>query len=180
MVYINHQYKIIVLENPKSGSTSLVKSLEKSLRVIIRSNINRIKNIHMTVDEAKHEFAEYWDTYTKITTIRDPLKRFISSALMRSHIARYDISHLEHGTPLNIEKLENHYIKNKDSYCFCRSQDEYTTGMDILIHIDHFQEDYKNFCDKLGIPSIIVPHLNKNKNKIETDIDFKKIYNKIY
>jgi hypothetical protein len=95
MVYINHQYKIIVLENPKSGSTSLVKSLEKSLCVSIRSNIHRIKNIHMTVSEAKHEFAEYWDSYLKITTIRDPMKRFISYALMRSHISLYDINHIE-------------------------------------------------------------------------------------
>ena len=177
MVYINHRYKIIVLENPKSGSTSLIKSLEKSLNVSIRSNINRNKNIHMTSFEAQKEFAEYWDTYTKITTVRDPLERFISSVLMTGNIARYDPDHLQHGTPLNIEKLENYYIKDK--CCYCRSQNDYTTGMDILIHIDNFQKDYDFLCDKLGIPSIIVPHLNKNKNKIETDIDFSKIYTRI-
>jgi hypothetical protein len=180
MVYINHRYKIIVLENPKSGSTSLMKSLEKSLNINIRSNVNRNKNIHMTSFEAQKEFAEYWDIYLKITSVRDPLERFISSVLMTGNIARYDPEHLQHGTPLNVESIVKYYIKNKDKCCYCRSQNDYTTGMDILINIDNFQEDYDSLCDKLGILKISIPHLNKNKNKIQTDIDYLKIYTRIY
>lgn len=181
MVYIDHQYKIIVLENPKSGSTSLIKSLEKSLRVTIRRNIHRHKNIHMTAKEAMHEFAEYWDTYLKITTLRNPLERFISSALMPGHIARYDPDHLQHETSLNADAIVKYYIKNKDSYVFCRSQDEYTTGMDVLIRIDHFQEDYDALCDRVGMPRTIVAHFNKNNKKTGFNhIDFASIYERIY
>ena len=132
----------------------------------------------MTAQEAKHEFAEHWGTYLKITTFRDPLERFISSMLMTGNIARYDPAHLQYGTPLNVDAIEKYYIKNKDTCCYCRSQDDYTTDMDILIRISHFQEDYNSLCNKLNIPSITIPHLNKNKKRIETDIkNFLKIYN---
>ena len=179
MVYIDHRYKLIVIENPKSGSTTLLKCLEESLNIKI-SRKTSIKRIHLQSHEAREEYKDYWDTYLKVSTYRDPLERFISSALISGVIAKYDISHLEHGTPLDIVKLENFYKTNKDTYCYCVDQCMYTTGMDFLVRVSHFQEDYDKLSDMLKVPKIQVPHLNKNSIGINKIIDFKLLFNKIY
>jgi hypothetical protein len=47
MVYINDEYKFIFIENPKSGSTSIIRTLSKSLGVPI-SRTPFLKNAHQT------------------------------------------------------------------------------------------------------------------------------------
>ncbi len=56
----------------------------------------------------------------------------------------------------------------------------YTTGMDVLIRVSHFQEDYDKLCNMLNVPKIQVPHLNKNSNGINNSIDFNELFNEIY
>ena len=46
--------------------------------------------------------------------------------------------------------------------------------------VSHFQEDYDKLCNKLNLPKIQVPHLNKNSIGINKIIDFKLLFNKIY
>lgn len=178
MVYINHEYHFIIIENPKSGSTTLLDALSKSLDVDI-SRKSRCNYIHLTSQEAKKDYSEYWDSYLKVTTYREPFKRFCSSVLMRNHIAHFDINHIEKGSPINFNKFLKHYQENKEKCCFCKSQEQFTNGMDYLINIDNFQEDYNTFCDKLGIPKIKVQHLNENKNKKINVNLLKSIYNNL-
>lgn len=45
MVYVNHEYRFIVIENPKSGSTTLLDALSKSLGINI-SRTKRCNYIH--------------------------------------------------------------------------------------------------------------------------------------
>lgn len=186
MVYINHDYRFIVIENPKSGSTTLLDVLGRSLGLTIPRK-TRLRVIHMTVKEAKLEYGCYWDLYLKISTYRDPIQRFISSAFMRVAVAHYDISYVEHGTPLDLVKLETFYLKNKSDYCYCRPQTDYIAEMDYLVHLDNFQADYNRLCVKLGIPTVSVPVLNKNpkldkksKNNLYNLDQMKSLYNRIY
>ncbi len=163
MVFIDHEHRIIVIENPKSGSTTLIKSLELALGVKIPRT--SMKVIHATSEDARKMFSEHWDQYLKISTVRDPFERFVSSALMRAHVARYDINHIESGSPVDIDKLKENFKKYKYTYCFCRPQQQYTSGMDVLVRVDHFQEDFDALCDRLGKPRITVPHMNKNQSE---------------
>jgi hypothetical protein len=180
MVYINHEYHFIVIENPKSGSTTLLDVLGRSLGITIPRK-TRLRVIHMTVNEAKLEYSQYWDIYLKISTYRDPIQRFISSSFMSATVAHYDISYIEHGTPLDLSKLETFYLKNKSDYCYCRPQSDYTDNMDYLIHLDNFQEDYNILCTKLGIPTVSVSVLNKNpKLKLYKLGQMKSLYDRIY
>ena len=58
MVYINHEYRLIVIENPKSGSTTLIDVLGQSLKQkILRKT--KLAFIHMTAREAKELYREY-------------------------------------------------------------------------------------------------------------------------
>ena len=98
MVYINHEHKIIVIENPKAGSTTLVNSIETALGVTIS------------------------------------------------------------------RKFRNNY----------------TTGIDVLVHIDNFQEEFDNLCDRLNIGHIVVPHLNKNQSSYITDPSLKELFDRVY
>jgi len=180
MVYINHEYRLIVIENPKSGSTTLVDTLGQSLKLKIPRK-TKLAVIHMTSKEAKELYKKYWDTYLKVTTYRDPLKRFISSSFMPAAIANYDISHIEHNTPLDTVKLEQFYKNRIDNYCFCRRQTDYTDDMDFLIRLDNFQEDYNLLCDRLGIEKVNVPVRNKNTRDPLVDTDtMKEVYCRIY
>ena len=175
MVYINHEYKIIVIENPKSGSTTLLDALSKSLGVDI-SRKSRCNYIHLTSADAKKDYLDYWDSYLKVTTYREPFKRFCSSILMRNHIAHFDIEHIETGSPINFNKFIKHYQQNKEMCCFCKSQEQFTNGVDHLIDVDNFQEDFDKLCDKLCVPKIIVPHLNKNYKTAATSSQLRAVF----
>jgi hypothetical protein len=180
MVYIDHTHRIIVIENPKSGSTTLIRCLDLVLGLQIPRTLP-IKIIHTTSEDAQKMYSEYWNDYLKISTIRDPFERFVSSALMRAHIARYDIQHIECGTPVDTNKMKEYFKKYKYSYCYCRPQECYTSGMDVLISVDNFQDDFDKLCDRLHFPRIIVPHLNKKQSgELVVDISImKSIYNEI-
>ena len=75
MVYVNDQYRLIFIENPKTASTALLKALERALKVKIKREVSPAL-AHLTVDQVKHKYADKWESYLKVSTHRDPFKRF--------------------------------------------------------------------------------------------------------
>ena len=157
MVYINDEYHFIFIENPKSGSTSILCALEKSLgQKITREILPR--TAHMTSYEIKKMYPDKWEKYFKVTTFRDPFKRFCSAVNYEKHEYTDLIEHL----------------KCPRECPYCITQDRYTRDCDFIINIDNIQQDYNTFCDDVGIKSSIIEHRNKSKKKKRFDENYLK------
>ena len=132
MVYVNRQHRFIFIENPKSGSTSILVAFEKLFKIKF---ISRIPSAHKTVDQVKREIQpEIWNEYLKVSTYRDPIERAISA--------------------------KKELLKDP---VFSLPQEEFTKEMDFLIKLDTFQEDFDIFCQKIGVESIQLQHVNKSR-----------------
>ena len=172
MVYINDQFKIIFIENPKSGSTSILMALQKVLNY--RQTSRTPEKAHQTCDEIKQQFPDKWKEYLKVSTFRDPVSRFISSMKFKTHITYYYRTEKE---------ILNHFKINKKCV-YCVPQEEFTNGCDVILHLDTLQEDFDKLCEKLCVKTTRINHLNSshiknNLNKIPKEI-LTKIFNENY
>jgi len=154
MVYISHRYRFIFIENPKSGSTSILNALQKSLNEKFQREMFP-QVAHITPYELKKKISpDTWRDYLKVTTTRDPFDRFCSS--MNFSLHKFD------KTP---DGLAKHQKVNK--YCiYCLPQSEFTRECDFLINLNNIQEDYNTFCEKVGIPKTVVKNCNVSKKKV--------------
>ena len=172
MVYINDQYRFIFIENPKSGSTSILKALSESLNIPI-NRTPHLQNAHQTCDQIKQSYPDKWDEYLKVTTWRDPYNRFCSSV-------NYPRHHHLRGL-CNFEQMKQHierqypYDTLKPFCQYCISQEKFTDGVNFIIKTDSIQEDYNQFCLKVGIPSVPIKNINTNNVKIYTEDQIKEL-----
>lgn len=165
MVYINDQYKFIFVENPKSGSTSLLKALEQTLGIQIVRDAH-VAIAHLTVDQIKQKWPEKWKVYLKVSSYRDPFKRFCSALNFNKHL-----------TPqfhTDEEYLWHLKVPRKCPYCI--PQHEFTKECDVLIRLDHMQEDFEALCTKLGIPLVEVPKANISRRKYKKNLNYEKLF----
>jgi len=171
MVYINDNYKFIFIENPKSGSTSILKALERALKIKIKRETSP-SMAHMTVDQVKNMCPEKWSSYLKVSTFRDPFKRFCSSINYRLH---------QQKNYRTEEDLVRH-LKNPNRCPYCRKQEDYTKECDFLIRLDTIQSDFDTFCNKIGISSVKVEKENSStyrKKSYELNFNYQYLYEKI-
>jgi len=104
---INHEKKLIFIHSPKNAGTSIIKAMG-------------VENLYIdkTIEEYKKHYKDYWNDYTKFTSIRDPIDRFISA---------YKFARMKESgwfSATGEEGLEKH-----DHYDLCNSMDinEYTS-----------------------------------------------------
>jgi len=104
---INHEKKLIFIHIRKNAGTSIIKAMG-------------VENLYMdkTIEEYKEQYKNYWNDYTKFTSIRDPIDRFISA---------YKFARMKESgwfSATGEEGLEKH-----DHYDLCNSMDinEYTS-----------------------------------------------------
>jgi len=104
---INHEKKLIFIHIPKNAGTSIIKAMG-------------VENLYIdkTIEEYKKHYKDYWNDYTKFTSIRDPIDRFISA---------YKFARMKESgwfSATGEEGLEKH-----DHYDLCNSMDinEYTS-----------------------------------------------------
>jgi hypothetical protein len=149
MVYIDDDYRFIFIDNPKSGSTAITNAL----RIAIGKQIPRgsPKEVHLTSQQIRTLFPDKWATYLKVTTWRDPLRRFASAVNYGSHyFNNYS----------NKDELIEH-IKKQTDCVYCLPQEAFTDGCDFLIRLDTIQKDFNEFCKKIGVDSVHVSVDNK-------------------
>jgi len=174
MVYINDVYRFIFIENPKSGSTAILSALSRSLGIQPIQRDLKKQNAHLTCKEVKELVGlERWNSYYKVSTYRDPLKRFLSSANYPRHsMLRGFRTFDEYQTHLN------DVLSGKSKCQYCIPQSEYL-DVDFLIHTDTIQEGYDTVCNKIGIPSVDIKQINKNSTKLFDTERLTEIYNQI-
>ena len=159
MVYINDQFKFIFIENAKSGSTAILKALSQSLNVVIKRT-PELQNAHQTCDQLKELYPDKWKNYLKVTTYRDPIERFKSSA-------NYPRHHQLRGIK-SFEQFKTH-ILSPEKCQYCIPQSEFLKEINVIIHLNTIQIDYNSFCQQVGIPSVKVDTTNKNNQKIYSE-----------
>jgi hypothetical protein len=153
MVYINDQHRFIFIENPKSGSTCILKALEKSLK----NSINRPgpSKAHLTCEQIKQQFPDKWRDYLKVTTFREPFQRFCSSIRFKEHVTYY----------YKTEKDILYHMEKNKNCVYCLPQEHFTNGCDIVLNLDTLQTDFDNLCNVLGIETTKIKSVNKSDVK---------------
>ena len=145
MVFINDQYRLIFIENPKSGSTTVYKTLEKILGSCPRKNPEQA---HQTCEEIEKEYPDKWKSYLKVSTYRDPYRRFCSAVNYPKH---YDSTY---------NSIET-FLKHQNNKCvYCKSQSEFTNGCDMIIKLETIQQDFDRLCKMIGVKSIKLERQN--------------------
>ena len=166
MVYINDHHKFIFIDNPKSGSTSITNALREALRVPIPRGAP--KDVHLTSAQIKAQWPDKWETYIKVTTFRDPFRRFCSAVNFGSHyFNKYS----------TIPELEEH-IKSQTDCVYCLPQEAFTDGCDFIIHLDTMQKDFDRFCKKIGIDPVQVS-VDNSKQTTRKFFNLEEVFHKL-
>ena len=182
MVYINDDYRFIFVENPKSGSTSIIKAIEKTLNLKIERDI---WSSHQNIYEIKEMFPEKWKEYTVISTTRNRFDRFYSCMNFEPHGKRTitpngQLDYIyEYDT---IPKLKKH-IENPGSCIWCLPQELFTEECDIVLDINrNLQQQWNKIHYELGFSGQPVVILNENQSTTTrfTCEDLEPLYQTIY
>jgi hypothetical protein len=161
---INHSLQCIFVQVPKTGSTSISKTINANLQK------KRIRP-HSDIMQIKEKVAENaFDNYFKFGFVRNPWCRAVS------------LYHRKQGTQMRHRMSFTEFI-NWHNYatdtCIYPTQKKYqldfftdSTG-EILVNFigrfESFQQDFNTACDKMGIPHQQLPHKNKGKHKHYTE-----------
>ena len=182
MVYINDHFKFIFIENPKSGSTSIIKAFEKTFDTQIARHA---RLSHLTSHEVKMYTLSNWDEYTVISTYRDPFKRWCSCMNFELHGKRNVVidGKLEEVWDFDtLEKLKKH-IHNPRNCIWCLPQEQFTEDCDIILNFEtDIQQQWNDLHHLLKFPGepVTIEHKNINKEKKFDTVNLKDLYQSIY
>jgi hypothetical protein len=165
---INHEKKLIFIHITKNAGTSIIKAMG-------------VENLYMdkTIEEYKEHYQKYWNNYTKFTSIRDPIDRFISaykfarmkesgwfSATGEEGLEKHH--HYDLCNSMDINEYTSYIYKNPKEFnrwiipqTFIISNENKEIEIDYYVRYENLLEDLK----KIGVDSIE----KLNSSKIEDD-----------
>jgi len=185
---ICHEKKLIFIHVPKTAGTSIISSLG--------GFDPRFMN-NPPIIEYKKVYQKYWNDYKKITSIRDPINRFVSAY----KFARAEESYWYSSTEKNGLKKHPHYDTCKDldinEYVLFLNQSKLNfdhhllpqtfflcNENNVISEIDYYikYENLKEDLEKIGIEKIKKLNSSKIKDKslIELNDKSKKLLSYIY
>ena len=154
MVLINDSYKLIFVENPKSGSTSIRQAL---LDIFKWSRIRSRPTVsHLTCQQIRDMYPEKWATYLKVTTCREPFARFCSSVNYKNH------------WQFNVYSTPEQYVNHRRNFkmcVYCMPQEVFTEGCDVILHVETLQADFDALCERIGVSSIQLEKKNEARDE---------------
>lgn len=169
---INHEKKLIFIHIPKNAGTSIIKAMG------FENICTGVENLYMdkSIEKYKEHYQDYWNDYTKFTSIREPIDRFISAykfARMKesgwfSGIGKEKHQHYELCNKMDINEYTSYLYKNpKEFNRWIAPQTCIISNENNEIEIDYFVrfENLKEDLNKIGIESIE----KLNSSKIEDD-----------
>lgn len=152
---INHEYKCIFVEVPKTGSTS------------IRSIIGRPAKHHLTIVEIENQVTkQQFDEYFKFAFVRNPWDRALS---LYEYILKTP-KHYYHEQCLQFVNFSA-YLRERpplpQQYDFLSKHGK--NQLNFIGRFENLQQDFNTVCDKIGIPKQKLRHQNKSKHKHYTE-----------
>ena len=188
---ISKKNKIIFIHVPKTGGSSIEKSLVNIFDEVININgdqtsvvgqlkkpkknsFNSLK--HATAEELKHQYGEeIFNDYTKFSVIRNPWDRLLSlyywsNGKTKPYNKNMFIKKLLKKNPDNSKRSVwtlNKYLCDKEDNLI----------VDNLINFDDLSSEFNNFCIREGLGEKKLPHINSRKiEKVSyTDIMDKEV-----
>ena len=182
---VSHDYKFIYIKSKKTASTSIQDYLEPYCRNGIVKR--RAPHSHLSATKVKALVGdEIWNSYLKITPIRNPWDKMVSLYFWRRNRKRPWYLRIrlyfKWGTFRNpaetysfkdfIELLESKKATNVDKRILLvdgQMPDYY------FVRFEHLHEDLETLCGKLGIP-YESDKLPKKKVGLREKRDYKQLY----
>lgn len=189
---ISHKHQFIIINIPKTGTSSIISALRKSKISIdiIGGPIDQKYYLHDSASSVKHKLLASgfdWNNYASYARVRHPWRRYVSYFLWTHKHIKYCADN-----PDTINEIDKNVLKNivtiRDKYNHCdkkifkyyinhiANQSYYLLEHNqcIVNKVDQFENlknDFKAFCNSLNIPNIELLHNNKNK-----DYNYKDFY----
>lgn len=141
---IDHTNKLIYIHIPRTGGTPLE-------HFFVEKDWDNIAHCtkHIDCRKAKEIYFREWDSYLKVTSIRNPWEWIVSLYF----------SHNRH-----LGKTWDEYVNNPNLLGheqILTSQDEMIgEEMDFIIRFENLQADFEKLCEKVGATPITLPHIN--------------------
>lgn len=162
---INHKHKCIFLHVPKTGGTSIRDA-------VFGSNL---RGNHMSWEQAKEAYTQYWDDYFKFTFVRNPWDRVYS--IFSYYQMGMKITSVKNGVIPDNFKI---FIGRHDEYLsrlgLAYNQTDFIGDeMDFIGRFENLNSDYFKICKRL---SILNPRTLRGLKQSERKADYKTVYNK--
>ena len=152
---INHEYLFIYIHPPKTGGTSLEKLF--------------VEDADRTDVPEKHKYNKCYNTpeydnYYRFGTVRNPWDRMVSYYhwRLKKGLPMFGVSSFEEWIEFccNPAAHKEYY---ETLYHFATAIDQQANmleGVNNIIKMENFQEDFDRVCDEIGMPRKTLPHVN--------------------
>ena len=154
---ISPKYKFVFIATPKTGSTSIHKTLLNCVKDedLMNNSTVALGDKHISCQQLLEQRPQC-KNYFKFAFTRNPWDRAVSW---------YFFSKKSRNTSFK------EFIKTKSNVWRRRGQFQYefTKKCDFIGKFENLQEDFDTICDKIGIPRQQLPHKNKTKHKSYTE-----------
>lgn len=146
---INHDLKIIIIATPKVCSTSFSKTFG-------------ISHHHISMDQAKVEYAPYWKSYFKFAFVRNPMDKLISS---------FDGNVNGETTGKTLEELCFLLLHNPFYFLYhgFHPQSHYVSDpeeLDFVGRYEHLDRDWTKLCQLIHF-NMPLHHTNSSQHRLE-------------
>jgi len=171
---INHQYKCIFVEVPKTGSTSIRSLIGKPEKPHLDIQELKKKFYQERLDNTKNPIKNYiykkiliyqWNNYFKFGFVRNPWDRVVSLYLRKEGIQmsdKMDFSTFVYWIQ-NSSDTSIHPSKHKNQLDWFLDENK-QIAVDFIGKFENINEDWQIISKKLGIEASL-PHANKNLTK---------------
>ena len=165
---ISHKHKFIYFANPKAGSTSIRRALDRYSD--IRSVSHKLPyNHHGKVELLRNHFLKKgwdWDLYYKFTSVRNPWSRTVSlwtfgkkKKIIPNCFKTFQSWVLSDHRWLNSHWGYDGFYRGKGGEVISNN----------IIKTETLQKDFNIVCDEIGIPRKKLPYTNKTNHKHYTE-----------
>jgi len=196
---ISHKYKFIYLKGHKVAGSSVLLALGRYCgegdSVFLPAKGNPPEDVwsdadwtssrnliglqkESTPEKIRRKIGDtMWDEYTKVTIVRNPWDMVVSSCF-------WSLRKKKNLENVNYKIYFNDWIKHKNAWKgleqnISRSID--SNGnllMDYYIKYENLQQSYMQFCEKVGIKSMMLPRLKSNIRSDRSNKTYEYFYTK--
>jgi hypothetical protein len=150
---ICHEKRLIFIHIARTGGSSVEHALVGSDWWLVEPETK-----HLSASQTRALYGqEVWDSYTKFTIVRNPWDRMVSMFARRAWIP----SGVDDFRGF-LDLVRPHPNEKYDSLYYHEILDE---AVDEVLRFETLSEDFAHFVDRLGMPGVTIPHLERTERE---------------